>query len=440
MTRRLWINAVAFLALFAVLSVWAVRNVLHLDVIERPRMITAEFETSPGLRAGYEVTYFGVHAGSLGTVAIHGDHVTARLKIDRDLELPATLDAAVRRKSAVGEPYVDLTPTGGVDHGGRRLRAGAVIPVKRTSTPLSYAEVFHAVDNLVEAIPPDDLHRFVHSLAGGFDGRAGDIRAAIGGADKLTTDLVANAPLLEALAGDLTTLTHTITEHRDAIGAGWDNLAALSQTLADHQRAVAHLLDQGPKLADQVNALLTAAGPDVGCIVDAAGSLWSSLDDPVKLGQFDELLRLSGPAADIVHQIAYQGPDGLYLNGVLVFDVGIAPVTYYDPPHTLPSAPALRTCRAAAVTGPTGSALAPSAGDAPAAAPAVDPAHTPARVAPTSTVPASSRQHIGGGRDLIDLIPWLLGAAILAALAVAGRRRWPRVPTGPTSAEETPPT
>jgi phospholipid/cholesterol/gamma-HCH transport system substrate-binding protein len=316
-----------------------------------------------------------------------------------------------------------------------------VIPRARTSTPLSYAEVFHAVDNLVEAIPPDDLHRFLHSLAGGFDGRAGDIRAAIGGADKLTTDLVANAPLLEALAGDLTTLTHTITEHRDAIGAGWDNLAALSQTLAAHQRDVAHLLDAGPKLADQVNALLTAAGPDVGCIVDAAGSLWSSLDDPVKLGQFDELLRLSGPAADIVHQIAYQGPDGLYLNGVLTFDIGIAPVSYYDPPHTLPAPPALRSCRAAAATGPTGAALAPSPGGAPAAPPALDPARPPARVAPTSTVPASSRQRIGGGRDLIDLIPWLLGAATLVALAVAGRRRWPRVPTGsPTSAEETPPT
>ena len=118
MTRRLWINAAAFLTLFAVLSVWAVNNVLHLELIERPTTITADFETSPGLRAGYEVTYFGVHAGQLGRVAIDGDHVVARLKIDRNLSLPGTLDAAVRRKSAVGEPYVDLTPTGGVDHGG----------------------------------------------------------------------------------------------------------------------------------------------------------------------------------------------------------------------------------------------------------------------------------------------------------------------------------
>jgi phospholipid/cholesterol/gamma-HCH transport system substrate-binding protein len=423
--RRLWINAAAFLTLFAVLSVWAVRNVLHLDVIDRPRTIAADFQTSPGLRPGYEVTYFGVHAGQLGRVAIVGDHVNAQLKIDRNLELPATLDAAVRRKSAVGEPYVDLTPSGGVDRGGPRLRAGTVIPIKRTTTPLAYAEVFHAVDNLVTAIPADDLQRFLHALAAGFEGRAGDIRSAITSADKLTGDLVANAPLLDALAGDLTTLTHTITEHRDALGAGFDNLALLSQTLAEHRADIDHLLDRGPTLTDQVNSLLASSGPDIGCIVDAAGSLFSSIDDPVKIDQFDTLLRLAGPAADIVHQIAYQGPDGLYLNGVLTFDVGIAPVDYYDPPHVLPATPALRSCAAPRAAGVVGAPGAASLGNPPPASPTARPATTPGRVAPTSTVPASSRQHIGNGFGMVDLFRWLLAAAVLAAFTAAARRRWP---------------
>jgi phospholipid/cholesterol/gamma-HCH transport system substrate-binding protein len=417
--RRLWINAAAFLALFALLGVWAVRNVLHLDMVERPHRITAEFATSPGLRSGFEVTYFGVHAGSLGRVAITGDHVTVTLKIDRDLELPAKLDAAVRRKSAVGEPYVDLTPSAGVDRGGPRLRPGAVIPVSRTTTPLSYADVFTSVDDLVTAIPTGDLHQFLHSLAAGFEGRGGDLRAAIVGADKLTSDLVDNLPLLDQLAGDLTTLTHTITEHRDAIGSSWDSLAALSQTLSEHRADLAHLLDTAPRLTDQVDHLLTVSGPDIGCIVDSAASIWSSLDDPVKIGQFEQLLTLAGPAADIVHQIAYQGPDGLYLNGVLTFDVGIKPVRYYDPPLTLPPTPALRSCTAPRANGAGGPTIGASGGNAAASTPTSAVA-APPRTVPPSTVPASSHQPFGGK---LHLLPWLLVAGALVAAAIIVRRR-----------------
>jgi phospholipid/cholesterol/gamma-HCH transport system substrate-binding protein len=432
MTRRLWANAAAFSVLFAVLSVWAVRNVLHLDIVERPKSIAAEFETSPGLRAGYEVTYFGVHAGSVGRVAIDDDHVRVVLKIDRHLELPARLDGAVRRKSAVGEPYVDLTPTGGADPGGPRLREGAVIPRERTTTPLAYSEVFDAVDDLVTAVPDDDLERFVHSLAAGFEGRAGDIRSAIVGADRLTTDLVADAPLLDALASDLTTLTHTIAEHTDSLGQGWDNLAQLSATLADNRAHVAHLLTEGPTLVTQVQALLDRAGPDVGCIFDAAGSLWSSIDSPVKVDQFKQLLELSGPAADIVHQVAYQGPDGLYLNGVFTFDVGVSPVDYYDPPRTLPAAPALATCRAAREGGSTGRAVTPSDGQVATPTPrSVVP--TPARPTSSTGTPPSSTQEVGAGRNLVVLLT-LAAAATLGGLLL--RRRWrakavPRTDTEP---------
>src|SRR5207245_10448955 len=138
------------------------------------------------------------------------------------------LNAAVRRKSAVGEPYINLTPTTGVDPGGARLKPGTLIPIERTSTPVNYSELFDALDSLVGAVPPGDLGRLVHALAAGFQGRAQDIRTIFTSADQLTSTLAANAPLLDSLATDITQLTHTITAHRDAIGKSFDNLAALS--------------------------------------------------------------------------------------------------------------------------------------------------------------------------------------------------------------------
>jgi phospholipid/cholesterol/gamma-HCH transport system substrate-binding protein len=360
MSRRLWINLAAFSLLFVILAGWAVRNVVQLDALERPYRVTAQFGTSPGLRSGFEVAYLGVRVGRLGSVKLHQGQVDAVLKIERSVKLPAVLNAAVRRMSAVGEPYVDLSPTGGVDPGGPRLRAGTVIPRARTTTPLQYSELFNAVDNLLKAVPANDLGRLLDSLAAGFQGRSEDIRTTFTSIDDIAATLAAHAPLLDQLANDLTRLTHTVTEHRDAIGQSWDNLAGLSQTLAANKDNLAGLIDKTPTFASDVQKLLKTTGPDIGCIFDSSGALWSALNKPDLITAFGQLVSLSGPVADIVKQAAYSGPDGPYLNGSFLFNAGLYPVKTYNPPLQLAAPKPVPACQAASLAGSAGS-MAPTA-------------------------------------------------------------------------------
>ena len=86
--RRVWVNLAVFFGLFAVLANWALRNVLSLDVIERPYSITATFESSPGLRANVEVTYLGVRVGTIDSIHLEPTGVVAAIDIDRGTELP----------------------------------------------------------------------------------------------------------------------------------------------------------------------------------------------------------------------------------------------------------------------------------------------------------------------------------------------------------------
>ena len=102
--RRIVVNLSVFGLLFLVLMYWAFTNVIQLNAVERPYAVTAEFTTSPGLHPGYAVTYLGVQVGRIGSVSLSQSHVDAVLEIDRGTSLPADLTAAVRRKSAVGEP------------------------------------------------------------------------------------------------------------------------------------------------------------------------------------------------------------------------------------------------------------------------------------------------------------------------------------------------
>jgi phospholipid/cholesterol/gamma-HCH transport system substrate-binding protein len=428
MTRRIWINLGVFAALFLVLAWWDVNNVLRLDAIKRPYHVSADFATSPGLRTGFGVSYLGVSIGHLGSVKVVGTHVRVDMKINRGVQLPAELDAKVRRKSAVGEPYVDLTPTGGVDRGGPRLKAGTHIPLARTSTPLEYSEVFDTIGRLVDALPIGDVNRILHSVAQGIDGRTDDFRAIISSASQLTGTLAANAPLLDQLSDDLTALTHTLATHRQALGTGFDSLATLAQVIASQKDHLASLLDKAPGFVGDVKGLLDNSGSNIGCLFEEASNIWTSLDTPLLVSSFSKLVALAPATGDLLRAIAYQGPDGPYINGTLVIQLtGDSPRTY-NPPLTMPPVPAIQTCSSATHAGAAGSQQGTASGGTTPAGPGAHAVPTPG--IPTPTVPgheASSERKTKG----IDLSRYILPAVVLALLLLLGAlvslRPWQRI-------------
>ena len=419
MSRRIWINVSVFALLFFVLLWWDLNNVLRLDAIKRPYHVSADFATSPGLRPGFGVTYLGVSIGHLGSVKVIDSHVRADLKINHGVKLPAQLDARVRRKSAVGEPYVDLTPTSGIDPGGARLKAGTNIPLSRTSTPLEYSEVFDVIDKLVEKLPVDDVNRLLKEVAAGVDGRTEDFRTIISSATDFSTTLVKNAPLLDQLAGDLTDLTHTIAQHEGSLGTGFDNVAALAQTLAQQKDSLASLLDKTPPFVQDTQNLLNQSGSDIGCIFEEAGNIWTAIDTPQLVTSFTQLVSLAPATANVLRAIGTQGPDGYYLNGTIVLQLTGPVPRSYNPPLTMPPVPAIKQCSAAIRTGTAGNADGSATGGV--APPGAGAHAVPTPAIPTPTRPgheASSNRKTPGmdvGRFVLPVLA-ITGLLLLAAL------------------------
>jgi phospholipid/cholesterol/gamma-HCH transport system substrate-binding protein len=429
-SRRILLNLATFVLLFLLLCFWAVRNVISIDLIERPYSVTAEFETSPGLRPGFEVTYLGVRVGDIQGVDLVGDRVVVDLDIERGTDLPVDMTAAVRRKSAVGEPYVDLSPPEGYDGGGPFIDPGYVVPLERTSTPLSYAELFVSLDALVDAIPPDDLDTLVHELAVSLEGRGPAIRTLLESASDLTGTLASRADLLDSLATELTRLTHTVADHRDAIGSTFDNVAALAETLAANSQDVNAVLADGPGFLGRVADLLDVSVTDLGCTVDALAPIAGSLSEPERLAQLVRLLRTAEPAANAILDARVEtgelGADGPYLNGAFEFNLGGVPVPIYDTAPTLPSAPALDECAPAAPAGGVGEGD-QAAGATPAipAEPGERPDISDRPAAPSPAVPESTDREADPGFDLTDLVrPFALVLAMGLLVALVAIRPW----------------
>lgn len=124
--------------------------------------ITAVFSSAEGLFAGNSVEVLGVARGSVVAVRPGDGHVTVTLAVDDSQPLPAGVRAALTTPQLLGEPSVELSPG---YRGGPRLPAGATIPERRTSVPVSTDQLLRDLQTFLAQVNPNAVHGTVTNLA-----------------------------------------------------------------------------------------------------------------------------------------------------------------------------------------------------------------------------------------------------------------------------------
>lgn len=343
--RRIYVNLLAFVGLFAVLCAWAVSQLVTIDAIEQPYEVTAHFVEAPGLRSNVEVTYLGVRVGQIRAVTLTDGAAKVTMAMQRGTALPKGVTAAVRRKSAVGEPYVALTaPSTWRPEDGFLPDDGTyLIDLDDTTTALSYGELFSSVDRLLVAVDPDDLGTVLGELSTALAGRGDELRTIFARGADLTTTLAARSGELDRLATELTALTGTIADKSSTIADSTDDLALLVSALSASTADIDALLDRAPRLGAQVNDLLAASAASIACGLEHTGGVTSVVAEPFSLSQIVRLLLAAGTAGQIIPKGTVQGPDGPYLAGTFGFSPGSLG-TDYDEFVELPDPPPIEAC------------------------------------------------------------------------------------------------
>lgn len=327
--RRIYVNIAAFFVLFAALSVWAVQNVLRPASLDDTYEVEANFTDATGLRPGVEVTYRGVRVGSVGKVSLASESSTVRLDIDADRELPLESSATIRRRSAVGEPYVAIDPP--PDPSGETMPTDDthVLDVGSTTTALAYGDLFDAADALLASVDPDDLDTVVGELADALRGRGDELHDLLGQTAEVTSTFAAGGDELDRLAVELTALTSLLADKATTIADSTDDLGLLVDSLAASADDVNTLLDTTPRLAARVDDLLEASYSDIRCGLAATGRISEVVGDDRTINQIIRLLRASQTAAVVIPKAVLDGPDGRYLSGTFGFAPG-EPVEYTE--------------------------------------------------------------------------------------------------------------
>ncbi|WP_246064585.1 MlaD family protein [Nonomuraea longispora] len=320
MNRRIYVNLGFFVVLGVVMTVWAFSTIIRLDAIERPYRVSAEFVSSPGLVRGFDVAYLGVRVGKIGDVRLAPGKIVVGLDIDREIRLPKGVSAEVRRKSAIGEPYVELSPPA-TGAGGPRLAAGDTITLGRTSVPLDYKKVFEGVGKLLTAVPPEDARAITHELAVALDGRAPAIRRIIDDAHTLTGTLADNTEVLDDLAVQLTRLTHTLAGKRGELASGITDLSKVTAALRASRGDLNTFLDRGPGVFAQLDEAVRRSRPGFSCLLTAAGLPHEPVFSPETERNVHHLLSVMPTALSLADDISDRRGDTVYGRASFIFSV-----------------------------------------------------------------------------------------------------------------------
>ncbi len=380
--RRLAINLVAFVVLAAVVLVWGAVQLLDTQAPSGPRL-TVVLDATGGVGDRTDVTYLGQTVGRVADVAVVDDAVEVEVRLEVGAALPAELDARVRRRSAVGEPYLDLRPSAAVAAAPGTVRDGTTIPRERTTLPLSYAELFEGVSALFDAVDPEELGILIDEFALVVEGRGPVIRALLEDGASVATTLGDGAEVIDEAVTEVGQLTALLADRSDALSGSIDDLRTIGDGIAGLSDAFEQAVDRDPTFVARAADLLEEAGGSLSCTVNSLAAVVGAIDDGT-LATLDGVLEDSEMMRGLLAATQTHREDGIWLATELMLST--EPIEQRTPTGELPTPPQVGDC-------PAGPAATPVAEDGPAPGPGRD--------GPDPTAGAGGSRS-GDGRDADD--------------------------------------
>jgi phospholipid/cholesterol/gamma-HCH transport system substrate-binding protein len=347
MSKRVIVNLAFFVFVFLVMLTWAAQNIVSIRAIDQPYEIKGDFVAASGVMPNAEVAYLGVHYGRVTKVELEPGQVMITMDIDKGKHIPKHSLARIFRKSAIGEPYIDFQPPKDFDfeHASPAdyINKGDVVPMDETRNPLEFSELLRSMGALLSHIDPNKAGTLVHELAVAVDGRGDSLRTLTKSLDTLATTFAAKTDVLDRLATNNTKLTHVFADHATDLGTSITNLKLLADSLKNANGNTAVLLDQGSQLMGQVADLVSAEKSNLDCTLHDLGDLIDATSTPARLDGLTTMLDVGPQAFGQVFGSRDVQDDGVWVRVNLMASPG-APPAKYDPPHELPTVPAIPAC------------------------------------------------------------------------------------------------
>jgi len=252
------------LVLFAMLAVVAITHAgvryagLGGSLVNETIRVSVDLPESGGLYAGSQVTMRGQGVGEVTDVVLSKDGVQALIEVDADRDIPKTVQATVRNRSAVGEQYLDLVPSG---ESTDVLKDGSTVGRAQTAVPVSEEELLDSLDDFVDDVPRQDLRTVVSELGDGYAGTGKNIQALIDGSTTLLTEARRSLPQSLRLTADSLRVLQTQADTQTEIRVSSKEFRRVFGTLAQRDPQLRRIIADAAPLSTELVRLTQSLSP-----------------------------------------------------------------------------------------------------------------------------------------------------------------------------------
>jgi phospholipid/cholesterol/gamma-HCH transport system substrate-binding protein len=260
LTRQVWTQ----LGVLAAITVIAV-SVMAFGFVKVPALfgigrytVMVDLPASGGLYPTSVVTYRGTEIGRVKSVETTRDGVQAVLVLNSATEVPADVSAAVHSRSAVGEQFLELTPSSASS---QKLRDGDVIPIGRVQIPADIGSLLDATNQAQKAIPPDNLRTVVDEADKAVGGLGPELSRIVDGSTSLAIDAGKTVDPITQLIDQSPAVLNSQVQTADSIQTWAQRMASITGQFKAQDAAFADLLTVGSPALEEGRALFDRVAP-----------------------------------------------------------------------------------------------------------------------------------------------------------------------------------
>ena len=316
LTRTVWTQ----LAVLAAITVLAV-GVMAFGFVKVPGLlgigrytVTVELPASGGLYPTSVVTYRGTEIGRVKSIDVTPDGVRAVLTLNSATTVPADVSAAVHSRSAVGEQFIELTPSPSADT--PKLRDGDVIPRGKVQIPADIGSLLDATNRALQAIPPDNLRTVVDEADKAVGGLGPELSRIVDGSTALAIEGGKSVDQLGQLIDQSPAVLNSQVQTADSIATWAQRMASITGQVKAQDAALADLLTIGGPALEEGRALFDRVAPALPVLLANLVSLGDIA--VIYRNDLEQLLVLFPQGTAVMSAIALANSDtkhkGIYLD------------------------------------------------------------------------------------------------------------------------------
>lgn len=232
-----------------------------------PTKVTAIFKTAQGLFPGNAVDVLGVAVGTVTSVHPTGTEVVVQLSINGGRSVPANVHATLTNPQLLGEPSIQLSPG---YTGGPKLADHAVIPMSRTSVPISTNRLLLDLQTYLAKINPHAVGGVVTNLSQDLKGQGQGLNTLIHQAAGTLQLLARKGNDLGRLNGTLAQITGVLRQHTATITSLLQSYDTVSGILAANSGPLGSSIKELAATSQQIAQLLS---PNLKPLVQDIGTI-----------------------------------------------------------------------------------------------------------------------------------------------------------------------